>query len=515
MRRQFEILAASPQGPATRRVGGGEVGVGELGPRSPGRQESPQGGQISPQSPHPAHAGREDPASPELRAGFLIHRGRALSQSRKNLSGQRDGRPWVCPTQGPQGRAPWARFPLGLGALRGTDLPVRGPSCIQRRTEWKASMTSTLPSAAWCSCRRRPRRRTRLLIFPSALPCSLKGVHRGFYEPKRFHKGADYPQTRRRQFALPSDSGREGWEGGWPLGGVLGLKLELLEVPCPAGSSPSRRPTRLPGQEVPWGDGPCKVPREGQRSSQEPCRPAQQHPRGPIPASSPGHSGAAVPSHPAVPARCCPSAPRGPRTLHPQLCVPEPPVFLRATAGARTAPSWVLWAPCNAPRWGHSSSKFLLSRVPERNGPSKAWPLLGHTHTLRHSWALRSASLLILAGPAPCTLQRARRDPAGPFPGSWEPRPGTGAGRQKASPLEEGTVLGLLPHAPSRLLPVPAPAASEPAQGCDQGCLCLRTQSWPGSRSQQQAQASGRPGRGAQAETRLLCVPAPRALGTG
>ena len=122
MRRQFEILAASPQGPATRRVGGGEVGVGELGPRSPGRQESPQGGQISPQSPHPAHAGREDPASPELRAGFLIHRGRALSQSRKNLSGQRLQAGWGWDEQGLNHHLPFS--PLVLPHLNRPSLSL-------------------------------------------------------------------------------------------------------------------------------------------------------------------------------------------------------------------------------------------------------------------------------------------------------------------------------------------------------------------------------------------------------
>lgn len=58
---------------------------------------------------------------------------------------------------------------------------------------------------------------------------------------------------------------------------------------------------------------------------------------------------------------------------------------------------------------------------------------------------------------------------------------------------------------------MPAPAASEPAHGCDQGCLCLRIKSWPRLRSQQQIQATSQPGRGAQAGTRLHCVPTPGA----
>lgn len=126
--------------------------MGELGPRPPGRQESPQGGQISPQPPCPPHVGQEDPASPELPAGFLIHRGRALSQSRKNLSGQRDGRPRVCPNQGPQGRAPQARCPLGLGALRGTDPPARGPSCVQPagRAASSGGLSGRLPGHPHC-----------------------------------------------------------------------------------------------------------------------------------------------------------------------------------------------------------------------------------------------------------------------------------------------------------------------------------------------------------------------------
>ena len=154
--------------------------MGELGPRPPGRQESPQGGQISPQPPCPPHAGQEDPASPELRAGFLTHRGRALSQSRKNLSGQRDRRPRVCPNQGPQGRAPRARSPLGLGALRGTDPPARWPSCVQRRTERKTSGTSTLPGAARACANADLGGERGYRFSPSAFSRSLKGIHPGF-----------------------------------------------------------------------------------------------------------------------------------------------------------------------------------------------------------------------------------------------------------------------------------------------------------------------------------------------
>ena len=156
-----------------------------------------------------------------------------------------------------------------------------------------------------------------------------------------------------------------------------------------------------------------------------PAAPPSSTPGGTIHASSPRYSGAAVPSHPAIPARCCPSAPRGPPALHPQLCVPEPPAFLRATAGARSTPSWGLWAP----RAPHHCSPVgpQLIQIPAHQGPREEWTLKGlappgsHTHTHAQLGALRSASLLILAGPAPHTLQRARQAPPGPFPVSQEP----------------------------------------------------------------------------------------------
>lgn len=199
-------------------------------------------------------------------------------------------------------------------------------------------------------------------------------------------------------------------------GGTVPYRVQPIPLPHPAA-----RPGGALGRQTPRGAQrwPKKLP-----GTLLP-RPAAP-PGGTIHASSPGHSGATVASHPPIPAWCCPSAPQGPPVLHPQLCVPEPPAFLRATAGARTAPSRVLWAP----RAPHHCSPVgpQLIQIPAQQGPREEWTLKAlappgsHTHThSRTAGALRSASLLILAGPAPRTLQTARRAPPGRFPVSREP----------------------------------------------------------------------------------------------
>lgn len=261
------------------------------------------------------------------------------------------------------------------------------------------------------------------------------------------------------------------------------------------GSSRACRPTQLPGQEGPWGDGPREVPRDGHRSSQEPCRPTQQRPQGDHRRVQPGLQQGRCPLSPAIPARCCPSAPRGPPALHPQLCIPEPPAFHRATAGATAAPSRVLWAPRAPPplfpggATAHPNSCSAGSQRgmdPQRPGPS--W--VTHTHS-RTAGALQRASLLILARPAgplrppgPGDMPHTAESQAGsPWTVPHVPgAPGQAQAREgrRRVPWTKGTVLGILPHAPSCLHPVQAPVALEPAQGSDQGCLCLRTQSRPG-----------------------------------
>ena len=183
-----------------------------------------------------------------------------------------------------------------------------------------------------------------------------------------------------------------------------------------------------------------------------PATPPSSAPSGTIHTSSPGHSGAAVPSprpaqHGAArqllkgrPLSTLGSAPRSP-----QLSAER----LQGHGGPLPGPLGSPSTPLTVPWWGRSPSKLLLSRVPERNGPSKAWPLLGHTHTLTHSWG-PAESQPPDSGQAGWPSEASRpwghtthcREPGGlplgcsPSPGS--PRPGAGTGRQKAGPLDRG-----------------------------------------------------------------------------
>ena len=183
-----------------------------------------------------------------------------------------------------------------------------------------------------------------------------------------------------KSLSLQTLVGRAGRAGGCSEE-FLGLKLELLEAPCPAESSPSHRPTRLPGQEGSWGDRPREVPRDGQRSSQEPCCPTQQHPGGdhtrvqsPLQrgrcALSPGHPSTVLPvgssrASRSPPSALCPGAPSLPQgdcrgqnnpllgplgsqspppllpsgaTAHPNSCSPG---SQRRMDPQRPGPSWV------------------------------------------------------------------------------------------------------------------------------------------------------------------------------
>ena len=209
-----------------------------------------------------------------------------------------------------------------------------------------------------------------------------------------------------------------------------------------------------------------------------PATPPSSAPSGAIHTSSPGHSGAAVPSprpaqHGAArqllkgrPLSTLGSAPRSP-----QLSAER----LQGHGGPLPGPLGSPSTPLTVPWWGRSPSKLLLSRVPERNGPSKAWPLLGHTHThSRTAGALQRASLLILARPAgplrPPGPGDTPHTAEGQVGSPWAvPRvpgaPGQAQAREgrRRVPWTEGTVLGVLPHAPSCLRPVPAPVALEPA----------------------------------------------------
>lgn len=168
-------------------------------------------------------------------------------------------------------------------------------------------------------------------------------------------------------------------------GGTVPYRVQPIPLPHPAA-----RPGGALGRQTPRGAQrwPKKLP-----GTLLP-RPAAP-PGGTIHASSPGHSGATVASHPPIPAWCCPSAPQGPPVLHPQLCVPEPPAFLRATAGARTALPGPLGSQSPPPllpsgATAHPNSCSAGSqRGMDPQSPGPSW--VTHTHTLTHSW-----------GPAEC-----------------------------------------------------------------------------------------------------------------
>lgn len=184
----------------------------------------------------------------------------------------------------------------------------------------------------------------------------------------------------------------------------------------------------------------------------KPAAPPSSALSGAIHTSSPGHSGATVPSPRPAQHRAarqllegCLLSTLGSAPRSPQLSTGQ----LRGHGGPLPGPLGSLSPPLTVPWWGHSSSKLLLSRVPERNGPSKAWPLLGHTHTLTHSWG-PAESQPPDSGQASWPSEASRpwghaarcREPGGlPLGCSLRhgsPQPGAGTGRQKAGPLDGG-----------------------------------------------------------------------------
>ena len=255
----------------------------------------------------------------------------------------------------------------------------------------------------------------------------------------------------------------------------------------------------------------------------KPAAPPSSALSGAIHTSSPGHSGATVPSPRPAQHRAarqllegCLLSTLGSAPRSPQLSTGR----LRGHGGPLPGPLGSLSAPPLFPGGAaaHPNSCSAGSQRgmgPQRPGPS--W--VTHTHS-RTAGALQRASLLILARPAgplrppgPGDTPHAVESQAG---SPWAVPCVTGApsqaqareGRRRV-PWTEGTVLGILPHAPSCLRPVPAPVALEPAQGSDQGCLRLRTQSRPRSRSQQQPRPAASLGEAHRQGHTLSVFPAP------
>ena len=140
----------------------------------------------------------------------------------------------------------------------------------------------------------------------------------------------------------------------WP-GGFLGRQT-------PRGAQ--RWPKKLPGTLLPH----PAAPRGGPYTRPVPAT------AGPLcPLTRPSQHGAARRLLEGLPLSTLSSVSRSPQPSSGRLQGPEQP-----PPGSSGLPE----PPTTAPQWGHSSSKFLLTRVPEKNGPSKAWPLLvTHTHS--------------------------------------------------------------------------------------------------------------------------------------